>query len=253
MNLPIFTIDAYNRLKADAESNLSKYLNKETWLDKYFENETYYKESSVYVPKIILSTLPDKATDDEKNITDLSNVQLFYGKYKDILTPQTACNYLMWSALSHLYYQNYIVDRWQKDTSELNITGRFFATKGRVSLIYYNAVSRLWWCGYITYDETNEKTDPYHLTKILLSAQQIYKDFTDTSYSTNKIIAKGVLLALKEIKIELGDDVSILKCFREFNKYFNHYGAVTILDFLSEDEIKDITLNYMRDWFKKSK
>lgn len=48
-----------------------------------------------------------------------------------------------------------------------------------------NAVSRLWWAGYLSYDEDNS-ADHYHLTKILFTGQQICADIMDTPFAVIK-------------------------------------------------------------------
>jgi len=134
--------------------------------------------------------------------------------------------------------------RWKKGDGTVRLDQRFFATEGRTSLLYYNAISRLWWSGYLTYDELNEN-DPWHLTRVLLSAQQIQKDLFDQPYSMNRNIIKGLLMALAKIQKEKGNACTTLfrKCC---DSYINCYGAVTILDFLDAKEIEDIAYTYMK-------
>ena len=125
-----------------------------------------------------------------------------------------------------------------------DIDKRFFATEGRSSLLYYNAVSRLWWSGYLTYDEDN-KGNPWHLTEVLFSAQQIQKDLFDQSFSMNRTIVKGLLSALKRIQEERGNNATPV--FRMCcHSYLNHYGAYSILDTLTAEEIEEIAYAYMK-------
>ncbi|MCM1325068.1 MAG: DUF6339 family protein [Bacteroidales bacterium] len=56
---------------------------------------------------------------------------------------------------------------------------------------------------------------------------------------------KGVLLAIKDFKEEIGDNEGITDYFRECKKYLNHYAAVTTLEFLESEEIHDLVFNYM--------
>ena len=107
-----------------------------------------------------------------------------------------------------------------------------------------NAVSRLWWAGYLTYDENYG--DPYHLTRILFTGQQICADILDTPFGGNKTIITGILLAIEKYKEEVDEYISS-ELVRRCIKYFRRYAAVTSVDFLSETEIKDIIFTYLEN------
>lgn len=249
MNLMVFTQEAYKLLKSEISVNEDNYYSQEPWLDKYFETHNiteYYKMSSLNVGKVNLQYTGN--SDAELNADDLQNVINLYSTYKGIITPSQASDCHLWTALCHMVpeYKDYIIKRWaNKATGKVTISARFFATSGRTSLIYYNAISRLWWSGYLTYEEEKSRTNPWELTKILLSAQQIQKDLTDQSYSMNPTIVKGLLRALKRIQEETNNAATTP--FRNLtNSYINHYGAVTVLDFLTSEEIEEIAYKYMK-------
>lgn len=56
---------------------------------------------------------------------------------------------------------------------------------------------------------------------------------------------RGVLMAIRDFKNEIEDNEGITEYFRECKKYLNHYAAVTTLEFLDSDEIRDLAFNYM--------
>ena len=56
---------------------------------------------------------------------------------------------------------------------------------------------------------------------------------------------RGVLMAIRDFKNVIGDNEGITEYFRECKKYLNHYAAVTTLEFLDSDEIRDLAFNYM--------
>ena len=96
----------------------------------------------------------------------------------------------------------------------------------------------------MTYDEDN-KGNPWHLTEVLFSAQQIQKDLFDQSFSMNRTIVKGLLSALKRIQEERGNNATPV--FRMCcHSYLNHYGAYSILDTLTAEEIEEIAYAYMK-------
>lgn len=246
MNLIYFTKDAYKILKKDLTNNSEHYYSDESWLDEYFAAagiEEYAKTSSLVVPNISLEYNGDD--DDVKNRDDLNNIRILYDAYKDRITPLQASDPLLWSALSHITFKDYVLNRWRKDDGTVRLDQRFFATEGRSSLLYFNAISRLWWSGYLTYDEEKERSNPYHLTETLFSAQQIQKDLMDQSMSMNKTVVKGLLLALKGIQEETGN--ASTRVFRLCcDSYLNHYGAVSILDTLSFEDIEKIAYSFMK-------
>lgn len=221
------------------------------WLQEYFEENNireYIKTSSVKVGKMDFQYTGDDI--ESKNADDIQNIITLYSAFKDKITPIQASDPCLWTALCHCSdYKDYILKRWKKDDGTVRLSQRFFATEGRASLLYYNAISRLWWSGYLTYDEEKEKTNPWGLTRILFSAQQIQKDLFDQPFSMNRTIVKGVLRALKRIQEEAGNAATptFRKCC---DSYINHYGAITILDVLSSEEIEDIAYKYMKSCLK---
>lgn len=250
MNLIYFTKDAYKYLKKDLDANKDNYYKDEPWLSEYFAKvgiDEFYKTSSIVVPNVQLFYSGDDI--ESKNKDDLLNIKLLYPGYKDKITPLQASDPLLWSALCHIPFKEYVLKRWKKDDGTVRLDQRFFATEGRASLLYYNAISRLWWSGYLTYDEEKASTNPWHLTETLFSAQQIQKDLFDQPFSMNRTIVKGLLSALKRVQDENGNFCTTIfrKCC---DSYINHYGAVSILDTLSADEIETIAYDYMRKLVK---
>ena len=247
MNLIYFTKDAYKLLKKDLNANKDNYYSDDPWLAQYFADqgiEEYYKTSSIVVPNFQLLNAED-ADSEAKNRADLANIKTLYSEYKDKLTPLQASDPMLWSALCHITFKQYVLQRWKKDDGTVRLDQRFFATEGRASLCYYNAISRLWWSGYLTYDDSGESANPWHLTDTLFSAQQIQKDLFDQPFSMNKNIVKGLLMALKRVQEENGNYCTTIfrKCC---DGYINHYGVVTILDTLEPSEVEAIAYDYMK-------
>lgn len=115
MNLIYFTKDAYKHLKKDLASNNENYYSEELWLEAYFAKvgiDEYVKTSSVVVPKISLIHSGDDI--ETKNQDDLNNIKILYGAYKDKITPLQASDPMLWSALCHITYRDYVRKRWKK-------------------------------------------------------------------------------------------------------------------------------------------
>ena len=245
MNLIYFTKDAYKLLKKDLNLNKDNYYKDDPWLSEYFAKaglDEFYRTSAVTVPNVELVCTGEDI--ESKNRDDLINIKQFYSEYKDKITPLQASDPLLWSALCHITFKQYVLNRWKKADDTVSLDKRFFATEGRASLTYYNALSRLWWSGYLTYDEEYSSSNPWILTETLFSAQQIQKDLFDQPFSMNKTIVKGLLAALKRIQEERGNNCTPVfrKCC---DSYLNHYGAVSVLDALTSEEIEEIAYKYM--------
>ena len=244
MLLGYFSEEAYDSLLQDISTNADKYSSDADWLSEYFEGKSdFFQTSSVEMNMFTPQYTPGKKTDEQKTHEDLINTQLLYDAFRS-LTPHQATNKYMWTYLCHAIpkYREYIRDRWMQDARENTIKSRFFVTTSE-ALLNYNALSRLWWYGYLTYDINNE--NHYALTEVLLTNQTICKDVMDTFNRMNHERITGVLLAIRDFKAILGGNEGITEYFRECKKYLNHYAAVTVLEFLDSKEIRDLAFNYM--------
>ena len=240
MKLSYFTEEAYDKLYNSINDNESFYREAEPWIDEYFGDIEYKSKSSVDVGIFKPYYIPGKKSNEQKSQEDLINVRNLYNAMKK-LNPIQASNKYMWTYLCHAIEDNhkYIVDRWLQEEQSNTIKTRFFVTSDSGSL-FSNGLARLWWYGYLTYDEN--RSNPYELTEILLMNQTICKDFIDTKNRESRVRSQGVLSALKDFRDTVDPGESIIDYFRDCNKYLNHYAAVTSLDFLSAEEIKDLAL-----------
>ncbi len=243
MFLNYFTEDAYDKLYSDVSENLEKYVSKTAWVNDYFGGDGYYKTSTgVNVATFSPYFLEGKKSDSQKSKEDLNNVRMMYDAFKS-LTPLQASNKYMWSYLCHCdeKCRKYIIDRWlTNNAKESTIKTRFFV-RNSGELLNDNALSRLWWYGYLTYDEDN--SNHYALTEILLTNQTICTDVIDTMNRMNFNRIKGVLLAIKDFKEIIGENEGITDYVRSANKFLNHYAANTTLELLEPEEIKELYLD----------
>jgi len=243
MLLSFFTEEAYDELLNNIENNSTKYFQEDDWLDTFFGNKLYFKQSKAVD---VLNFKPQYSTtdktDEQKSQEDLVNTRLMFDAFKK-LTPYQASNKYMWTYLCHAIpeYRKYIISRWT-DLRENTLKTRFFVTSTKDSL-FDNSLSRLWWYAHLTYDKENR--NPYSLTEVLLTNQTICTDFIDTYNCRNANRSKGVLSAIKEFIEILGTSKGVSNYFRDCNKYLNRYAAVTNLDFLEPHEIKNIALEYL--------
>lgn len=235
MKLKYFMEEAYDFLYDNMESNRELYKRDNVWLKEIFKGKEHTVETGIEYPEFQLVNTGNKTEDDYEN------TKIVFDALGKILTPHQACNKYMWSYLTHDKYWNYAIQRWSVE-SGASIKTRYFCGDGRISLSL-NAISRLWWYGYLTYDDENP-LDPYHLTKLMTSDTDLCQNLVQHKYSMNKTIALGILEGIKKFIDESGNFSNENE--RAVIKYINRYGAVTSLDLLSREEISKITYSYLK-------
>ena len=250
-NLRYFDETVYGNLFADIKNNIDFYTSSDVELKDLLPNIPYYGESTISANLPSELDFKNDMNTDEKNKSDIVNTRFIYEALKT-LSPLVATNGYLWSYLCHTNYKKYVIARWIKNPEDEDkhegtvktIQKRFFCSSNKKDIMRMNAISRLWWAGYLTYDKNHG--DPYHLTKILFTGQQICADILDTPFCGNKTIITGILLAIEQYKGEVAENINselVRKCI----KYFRRYAAVTNVDFLSETEIQNIIFKYLSE------
>lgn len=177
---------------------------------------------------------------NDYTISDFENTKIIYNALKH-LNPSTASDERLWVGLAHTQLWNFIKYRRKSEIEsgdENDIQNSFFFMRGNKRSLYVNCISRLWWTGYLTYDEDAE--DPYHLTELICKnafASTIVL-VSSNNFISNKNIAKGYLMSLKER--EKAEGRIGRYHFVKAAKYLNNLGSVTLLDNLEAVEIKEI-------------
>lgn len=237
MRINYFTEEAYNELFDHIDSNQTFYEQEAVWVPKYFESKyegkSYFRESSIEYPDFILVNTNNKTEDDYNNTVTLFDA---LGK---ILTPKQACNKYMWAYLSHVTFWDYMKKRWPAKKSAIKT--RYFCNESRIPLSL-NALSRLWWYGYLSYDSNNIQ-NPYHLTKTLTANTDLCQNLVQSKLSMNKEIILGVLLAIERYIKD--NNAFTEEKERGLIHYLNRYGGVTVVDLLDRYEICQLSLDYL--------
>lgn len=236
MKIGYFIEGAYDRLFDTIEGNRDKYKLKTPWIKDYFGESEYFVETNIEFPPIKLVNTGDKTKDDFQNTVTIYNA---LGK---TLTPRQACNKYMWSYLALETFYEYASQRWLVEKGAA-IKTRYFCGESRIALSL-NAISRLWWYGYLTYDEANP-SNPYHLTELLTSNTDLCQNLIQHSYSMNKNVALGFLDAVEQFIEEENDFTEDIE--RKTIKFVNRYGGVVVIDVLSRLEVKNLVYNYMKE------
>lgn len=255
MKVKYFPESAYYELFDNIEANKQFYQKADNeWIKTVFNDRVFSKES-----RIDVSALP---TLDAAN-GEFSNIILIFETFKEKLSPKQASNPFLWAWLTHIHYWKYAHERWAKDEMSVDmIKQRFFcsfltknAEGNRVGFLR-NAISRLWWMGYLTYQE-DHPSNPFELTKLLVSNTDLCQSVLERNFSMNKNITIGILKAILKINENEKREVGVSHIegevyeWRDLCKYINRYGAVSVLDALSIDEIEEISYNYIINQRKK--
>jgi len=250
-NLRYFEETVYDNLFADIKNNIDFYTTPDGRLKDLLPGIQCHGESAISANLPSTLSFNNDMSTDEKNKSDIVNTIQIHDSLKN-LSPLVATNGYLWSYLCHTKYKEYVIARWIKNPEDEDkeedtiktIKKRFFCSSNKKDIMRMNALSRLWWAGYLTYDANHGR--PYHLTEILFTGQQICADILDTPFCGNKTVITGILLAIEKYKEEINTNISselVRKCI----KYFRRYAAVTSVDFLSEREIQDIIFKYLSE------
>lgn len=204
-----------------------------------FPYEEFYPagSSKIVIKKNFKLILPDGS--DRK---DLENTKILYDAYRS-LTPTQASDPRLWTYLCHVTHWNYMKHRWPLNEAKkpLNrIRDRYFLRKLNLEGLTRNGISRLWWYGYLTFDENRK--DPWELTNILLSRADLTVGITERGLGCNDNIRIAILeFLLENPLIKKNEDLT-----RELFVRVNLLGGVKNLPFLGIKELK-VHLNKIKE------
>ena len=238
---------ALDSLQKDVSINLEKYQSSSRWIDQYFidkETPKYYFDTGIEVPDYELVIGGPE--------TDFQNAKIIFEAFKDNINPVQASDLRLWAYLAHVQHWDYMHRRWRIDVPdedeesgdgksprdkslERTKTRYFFGTKG----FERQGIARLFWCAYLTYDESN--SNPYEYTEFILNDQDVFTSTIGRSYSRNKVL---IIAALKELKKNPGLSREDKRLF--FAK-LNQAGAITVLDFLNTTQASQLCEKLMRE------
>ncbi|MGK0575995.1 DUF6339 family protein [Macrococcus capreoli] len=179
--------------------------------------------------------------------TDGKNVEIIHKSLRE-LTPVQASQEKFWLGMAMTHYKDYIYyrleDEIKKDNRARLKTALTSLGNGKKRSLIVNVLSRLWWIGELTYDDTRE--DPYELTKMFCRSDFSGKatTFASNNLMSNKEIRLGLLSALFELDKQIEGGV-IRKHYIEALKYLNLIGGVSLLDLKTREEIKEIVIELL--------
>ena len=253
MRIDFLTDDALVKLRADLHDNLGRYrANDQAYFIDVLASMDGLKQSRYTCPDFTLDMSADDPTE-----TDITNVKRVYEAMRE-LSPAVASDERLWTGFAHSEFWDYVQYR-QKDSihkiidedesikkQDARVGSSFFFTNGHRRSLFVHCLSRLWWIGYVTYDEGAR--DPYHLTGLTaLSTGHAFAStavlFASSNMTANKAIALGVLDSIEK-RQEMGEKIE-RKHFVGSLRYLNNMGGLTLLDMLSREDVTSIVDDYL--------
>lgn len=230
--------DSLLALKSNLPQIASKFaLLNNTWIEEYFGHSPFL-DSKFTVEEFILDMSQAKPF-----LTEFENVQRVYNRLI-FLSDSQASDERLWAGLCLTSFWSYTQYRWDivtKCTPD-NIQQHFFFGFGARRSLTRNAVSRLWWIGRLTYDET--RSDHYELTRFVCENSDYIMHILERNTSNNPMIIKAFLsslLAARNEGLSINTDT-----VGNLSKYLNLLGGTYILDCLPREVIYNKILTEAR-------
>lgn len=235
------TNETVEEFKTNFETYIPYFMNKnDVKLSEIFNEETILDGNMMfeYEPLIVGGIYKD---------TDGKNVEILHRSLKD-LSPVQASQEKFWMGMAMTYYKDYLYYRLDEEIKNDNRkrlkTALTSFGNGKKRALVVNVLSRLWWVGELTYDDTRK--DPYELTKMFCRSDFSGKAilFSSSNLMSNKEIRLGVLSALFKLDKTIEGGIVRLH-YVEALKYLNLIAGVSLLDLKTRGEIEEIVVEYI--------
>lgn len=241
MKLYFMKEDAVAFLKGNVNEHLHYYKGDNSWVNECCSNfgDSPFALFKIEVPEFKLIT-----SDEKPEQNDIENVKILYSALKNITNTQ-ATDERFWVGLAHGELWYYMVSRLSLNSNDVEaekILSNFFFNTSRKRSLIVHALAKLWWIGRLTYDPTAD--DPFEaLEGLRYDCSSKILPFFSNNFTNNPKIIRALLKAI--IYIEQRDVKVIREQWRELLRYLNMISGVIILDYLSENELKEkIIMHY---------
>jgi len=229
MRIKYITEDDLNAIKSNAPTIFREVISGQgKTIDEVLGNDSLIKYSSFEIDEFVLDMSQPKG---KENLTDQENIQRVYNHMR-FLSDSQASDERIWVAYTFSEFIEYMRYRWS--ASDVNdMENHYLFNYSNQRSLFRNGISRLWWIGRITYDDT--RTDPYELTKFLCKDQDFIESICGRNIFNNPDIGYSTIKALFDA------DKSGIKVdrylVRDIGKYINLLAGTYILDAMKKDEI----------------
>lgn len=174
---------------------------------------------------------------DERD--DFENVKKVYGQLKSEISPSMASDERLWAGLTlSPECWEYVNARWgQNGWSKSTILSHFYFQGAGRRAVMRNAISRLWWIGHLTYDESN-RVDCWKYTKFVCSNQRFISDILERNMSNNKELTKTCIDACEDYSAVNPQAKITSTNMREIQKYMSILGGTYLIDSMDKEVLK---------------
>lgn len=230
--------------KNNTEENASLYLEADSSLLIAKFNENALEESAYELPdgfKLDMS--------EEVSKSDCKNVRLLYSALSK-LSDTKAADERFWAGLAHSEFWDYMKYRCKLENNDKlsdKIKRNYFFSHGSKRSLLVHPLARLWLVGRLIYDP--EKNDHFEALKFLeIDFPTKVLSLFSSNFTNNPIIARAVLNALAYIDSEISKISR--KNFLATIRYVNLLGGTAILDYFSENELKEKIITHYKNTCK---
>ena len=229
MKIKYITEDDLNAIKSNAATILRQViLYKEKTIEEALDNDALIKKSTFEIEDFKMDMSQPKG---KENLTDQENIQRVYNHMR-FLSDSQASDERIWAAYTFSEFIEYMRYRWTS-TDVNDMKNHYLFNYSNQRSLFRNGISRLWWIGRITYDDS--RMDPYELTKFLCRDQDFIESICGRNVFNNFNISNPTIKALFDAdKSGVKVDRSLV---RNISKYVNLLAGTYILDALEEEEI----------------
>lgn len=158
-----------------------------------------------------------------------------------------AANNQYWVYVNLTYFRDFIKKRWikineedQNEIDNIKIDRYFLAVESSQNSLIKSPIAGLWWAIELTIDLSLE--DPYYYSKIFLSDRNLRdKNMGTYKLIRHKYIFQAMLEFYEKYKNSLHESKRIGSeaIAQQLSKTINQIGGLTLLSYLSKDEISD--------------
>lgn len=251
MKLKMFRDAALVKLKRDIEKNIDKYSTSTTsWIEDYFkenEIEEYLVDTNIEINNFTL-------INGDQN-TDAENAKRVYEAMKNLL-PIHAREEKIWAYLTHSLGYEYMQKRWGLSNVKnpgSRISSRYFFQGKTTNVIatttvpyVRNGLARLWWAGYIVYDDSND--NHYEYIDELFVSQDLFVGLCERDIAKNKSVVTSILKCVRKYDIKNKNNNTSL--VRNILKQINLQAGLIVLDALDDEEIYNFVDNIFKSFIE---
>lgn len=197
------------------------------WFSKHFTENNSLMEYAKDFPEFTM----DKS--ENFNASDLKNIQIMYDALKD-LPLSVACDARLWTGLAHTSLWDYVWYRQHEEiekrrsrrTKREDSKSLFCVGNGKRRSLFVNCLSRLWWTGYLVYDENRK--NPYELAETLMYGQKGHSFASQIVLLSSRNFISNKHLSMAFCKRSLISNGQAMKSIVWYSKRYSRISIISV-------------------------